>query len=110
MRQETSDRRVERRALTAAIIDITDQKTEIALRAVLEDLSPSGACVYIERKLEIGSQVSLSVGDITRTATITHRERCDGGFRLGVQFKDGKWPEPIGIPMHWIEPSADARS
>lgn len=73
------------------------------MTGVLEDLSPSGASVYVERDLPIGSQVSLTVGDITCAGSIRHREACDDSFYIGIQFQDGKWPKPVGRVIHSID-------
>ena len=70
--------------------------------AVLEDLSRSGACLYVDRKLDIGASVSLTVGDISCVASVKHVAAHDGIYYIGVQFQNGKWPEPIGVPIHWI--------
>jgi hypothetical protein len=109
MRQVTTDRRVEPRALTAALIDITDRHAPTPIRAVLEDLSPSGACVYVDRRFDVGAEVSLTVGDVTCTGSIAHRETCGEGFRIGVRFDD-RWPETINRPIHWISPSRENHS
>jgi hypothetical protein len=104
MTQGTQNRRAEPRALTAALIHLADQHA--GMPAVLEDLSPSGASLYVDRKLVIGSEVTLIVGDISVTGTVKHREACDESFLIGIHFENGTWPEPITLPVHWI-PASD---
>jgi hypothetical protein len=100
MTHATSNRRSETRSLTSALIALTDRGVEMP--AVLEDLSPSGACLYVDRKLDIGSRVSLTVGEISCVATVKHIEAHEDIYYIGVQFQNGKWPEPIGVPIHWV--------
>ena len=103
MAQTMNNRRVEPRALTAALIKIKGRRSEMA--AVLEDLSSSGASLYVERKVRIGDEVSLTVGNFACAATVKHAESCNECFRIGIQFLIGKWPGPISLPVHWIRPS-----
>ena len=100
MLQDEKNRRVEPRALTAALIEVTDERYN--MQAVLEDLSPSGACLFVDRKLAVDAKVSLTVGDITRKAAVKYRDAFENGFRVGIQFENEKWPEPIRLPVHWI--------
>jgi hypothetical protein len=103
MTHTTQSRRIEPRSLTAALIHLADRHA--GMPAVLEDLSPSGASIYVDRKLVVGAEVTLIVGDITCTGTVKHLEACDESFLVGLQFQKGKWPEPISYPIHFIKPS-----
>ena len=98
MLQDDKNRRVEPRALTAALIEVTDERYH--MQAVLEDLSPSGACLFVDRKLAVGAKVSLSVGEISREATVKYHDAFENGFRVGIRFDNEKWPEPIRLPIH----------
>jgi len=100
MPQDEKNRRAEPRALTAALIELTDKRYD--MQGVLEDLSPSGACLFVDQKLAVGTKVSLTVGEISRNATVKYRDAFENGFRVGIQFENEKWPEPIRLPVHWI--------
>lgn len=105
MLQDEKNRRVEPRALTAALIEVTDQRYD--MQAVLEDLSPSGACLFVDRKLAVDAKVSLTVGDVKREATVKYNDPFENGYRVGIQFENKKWPEPIRLPIHWIPKKSD---
>jgi hypothetical protein len=47
------------------------------------------------------------VGEISRDAIVKYREAFENGFRIGIQFENEKWPEPIRLPVHWIPKKSD---
>ena len=99
-----NDRRIEARSLTAALVQIRDQY-EDASTCVLEDLSPSGALVHTDLPFDVGANVILAVGPVAQRSVVRHCKKSPGGgFAVGIQFEDQRWPAPIHFPVHWITP------
>lgn len=73
------------------------------MTGVLEDVSPSGASVYVERIIPVGADVTLRVGNVTSAGAVKRCEPEDDGFRIGIEFHNGKWPQQIGSLIHWID-------
>ena len=100
MSNQCVEKRSEIRALTGAGSSLVlgiDSYT-----CLLENLSPSGACVYIRFPLNHGVEVSLEVAGTIRAAVVIHCGTCDEGFLIGMQFVGEKWPELINLPVHRI--------
>lgn len=95
------ERRREARALTAALIQVTDEFEDLST-CVLEDLSPSGARVYADIALQEGMKVTLKVESVTHSGLVRHCERQGDGYSVGICFHQGEWPAPIQFPVHWI--------
>ena len=47
-------------------------------------------------------QVTLKVNAISRTAVVKYCKPAVGGFQIGIEFLGEPWPDPIGLPIHWI--------
>jgi hypothetical protein len=101
MAQTEHDRRRESRALTAALIQITDEHEDIST-CVLEDLSSSGACIHSDIALQVGKQVEIKAASVVHAGVVKYCKPDNEGFTIGIQFVGGKWPSPIGFPIHWI--------
>lgn len=102
MAKVQQDRRRESRALTAALVELTDEY-EDKTTCVLEDLSPYGASVHSDIAFTMGSTLKLRVGRLVHNGSVRHCKPVDGGFSVGIQFQ-GEWPGSIGFPVHWIRP------
>jgi hypothetical protein len=100
-RNANRDRRREPRARTAAIARLTQQDRG-EVECVLENLSVSGACVYLNTELEPGTLGSLYVSNIVRDVIVEYCNPCERGFKIGLQFTRGRWPEQVIGPFHWI--------
>jgi hypothetical protein len=101
MEHQEQNRRREARALTAALIEITDEYNDTSA-CVLEDLSPSGARVHSDIALRIGAELTLRVGSVTHAGIVRHCKPVMDAFDIGIEFVGGRWPAPIELPIHWI--------
>ena len=95
------DRRSEARALTAALIEVVDEYND-ASTCVLEDLSPSGACIHSDLAIRVGVPVTMKAGSVVHAGVIKHCKPTEGGFHVGIEFEGGAWPDEIQFPIHWI--------
>lgn len=101
---DDQDRRKELRALTAALVEVTDQHEDIST-CVLEDLSLHGACVHSDIPFEAGEEIMLRVEDVSHSGRVKYSTATGNGYSIGIEFQNGEWPAPIHFPVHWIRPS-----
>src|SRR3954451_14230859 len=96
------DRRRESRAITAALIQITDEHEEEST-CVLEDISYSGACIHSDIALRAGVKVTVKAASVVYAGIVKHcKPIYNDGFSIGIEFIDTQWPTPIEFPIHWI--------
>jgi hypothetical protein len=74
------------------------------VEALLEDISPLGACVQVEERIPLGAKVSISVVP-EETARLSGRvSYCvyrDYGYFVGLQFSnETRWSSGIFEPRH----------
>jgi hypothetical protein len=101
MASAINERRRESRALTAALIEITDEHDDIST-CVLEDISSSGVCIHSDIALAVNMQVKVNAASTVHDGVVRHCKPCGDGFTIGIEFLDGRWPTPIEFPIHWI--------
>ena len=99
------DRRREPRALTAAIAQLVQDDLR-EWECVVENLSLTGACVYLKVRLDTDIRATLIVANIQREVIVKYSNPCANGFKVGLEFADERWPERVTGPVHWIR---DAR-
>jgi hypothetical protein len=104
------ERRAEPRLLCSDLIPVRIDVPGAApadLRANLEDISPSGACLQFERSVPAGARLCLSLGRYKfhgRVMHCTHNEKI--GYFVGVRFDAGKvWSRKIYEPRHLLDPA-----
>jgi PilZ domain len=109
------ERRFESRFLCADLVKVdwlAGDGSSVSLRtveAVLEDISPLGACVQLEESIPSGAAISISALagplDSNHTATFTgHVSYCvyrDYGYFVGIQFSnETRWSSGVFEPLH----------
>jgi hypothetical protein len=100
----STDRRREPRALTAAIAQLV-QADLCEIECVLENLSLTGACVYVQTRLTAGAHAWLIVSTVERNVIVKHCSPHGRGFKVGLEFVNEHWPERVVGPFHWIRPA-----
>jgi hypothetical protein len=84
------------------------------LDAVLEDISPLGACVQVEERIPLGTAVSITTGyadvdsarrtaeDATRfSGYVSYCEYRDFGYFVGIRLSDDtRWSTGLFEPRH----------
>jgi hypothetical protein len=98
-----TERRFEGRYLCADVVHVSriigDRIRTI--EAVLEDISPLGACVQVEEDIPLGSEVVLMAGDKGLGGVISYSVYRDYGFFAGIHFQDeAHWSSGIFVPDH----------
>ena len=101
-----SERRIHSRFLCAELVRVVwedpagDSPVQL-LDAVLEDISAPGACVQLEEPLEVGSTVTLMIGDAAFGGHVAYSVFRDYGYFVGIRFSDETlWSSDTVIPEH----------
>ncbi len=86
-----SDRRYERRLPKSEFVDLHWKDAagaEVRIRALLFDVSFSGAGLLVEHPVRVASLVQFLCNGRERTASVRHCKRASEGFKIGVEFED----------------------
>jgi hypothetical protein len=101
------DRRVEPRMLCADVVEVrwkTNGRNHHCT-AGLEDISPSGACLQLERPVPLLSTVHIHHAEGELTGTVKYCTLRETGYFLGVEFEPGcRWSSGILRPRHLLNP------
>jgi hypothetical protein len=70
-------------------------------RAVLEDISPTGACVQVETIIPVNEELALRLGELGLPAIVRYCTLIDGSYFVGVEFSSEKgWSPEEYNPKH----------
>jgi hypothetical protein len=102
-----TERRYEGRFLCADLVRVDWQGTAGPFRtmeAVLEDISPMGACVQVEERIPLGTALTISVtsGEHSQfTGEVSYCVYRDYGYFVGVRFaSEHRWSSGVFEPQH----------
>ncbi len=71
----------------------------------LEDISLSGACIQLEKRIADGTPVTINYGGGTLVGKVRYCGFRDTSYFLGIQFEDGcEWSESSYRPEHLLNP------
>ena len=101
------DRRAESRLLCADMVEVhwtpPSGKSKQAI-ALLEDISPSGACLQLEIELPVGTEVSWNSSRSEFRGFVRYCEFREIGYFVGVQFAAGSsWSRSSYEPQHLLD-------
>jgi hypothetical protein len=101
------DRRVEPRLLCAELMDVEwkDQNGGIQRGVVhLEDISYSGACLQVERRVPLGTALHIAYPSGALTGVVRYCEFNQIGYFLGIEFAPGqRWSQQQFHPQHLLD-------
>lgn len=104
-----NERRFDSRFLCADLVKVDwqagyglDGREEFrTVEAVLEDISPLGACVQVEEAIPTGSPVTISAEGKRFFGEVSYCVYRDYGFFAGIRFSDeNRWSSGIFEPQH----------
>ena len=105
-----NERRHESRFLCADLVKVEwfsedgDNKTLRAVEAVLEDISPLGACVQVDEPVPVGATILISAGEEEVARLCGQVSYCvfrDYGYFVGIRFSnDSRWSSGVFEPQH----------
>ncbi len=95
----SSERRFEKRFICADLVRV--EWDGFAVDAVLEDISPMGACVQVEESIRLGMPIELTIGENRFSGVVSYSVYRDYGYFVGVRFADDtEWSVETVIPQH----------
>jgi hypothetical protein len=69
--------------------------------AVLEDISPTGACVQVESVVPVNAELALRLGQLGLPAIVRYCTLVDGSYFVGIEFSPEKgWSPEEYDPKH----------
>lgn len=75
-----------------------------AATALLEDISPSGACLQLDVAVPLGATVSWNSADHAFTGKARYCVYREIGYFVGVEFEPGsKWSQQTFEPQHLLD-------
>jgi hypothetical protein len=101
------DRRSEPRMLCADMIEVQWKAPRGPRRlatALLEDISPSGACLQLEFDIPVGSEIRWKFLDREFGGRVCYCAYREIGYFVGVEFTPGrKWSPSAYAPQHLLD-------
>jgi hypothetical protein len=74
------------------------------MTAILEDISPGGACIQLEQPIALDTAISILYPHGRYYGTVRHCESGQTGYFAGVQFSPGyRWSRQRFTPEHLLE-------
>ena len=102
------DRRSETRLLCADMVDVQweeDSGENRTCTGLLEDISPSGACLQLDRPLALDKNLVIEYREGRLEGSVCYCFFRDIGYWVGVQFTSrNKWSEEDFRPEHLLDP------
>lgn len=102
------ERRIDARLLCAELVQVCYRDPAGHPRRIvanLEDISLSGTCLQVERRVPDGSAVTIRYGDGELVGTVKHCSFRDTSYFLGIEFREGcRWSTKHFRPQHLVDP------
>ncbi|MBI3207947.1 MAG: PilZ domain-containing protein [Candidatus Solibacter usitatus] len=102
------ERRTENRLWCSELVQVWCKEEDAWIRkgiAVLEDISPSGACIQIEAALPLDAAVRIRHADWKVEGVVRYCVHKEEGFFIGLRLDEGcKWNEQTFRPKHLLNP------
>jgi hypothetical protein len=102
---KNSERRLEGRFLCAEVVHVCWPASAgiRSLEAVLEDISPLGACVQVDEKIPSGVEITLKADHTSLSGLVSYCVYRDYGYFVGVRFLLTHWSASVFLPQHLID-------
>jgi hypothetical protein len=101
------ERRSENRMMCADMVDVCWREPTGKSRrmtALLEDISPSGACLQLDIPVPIGARFRWSTADRQFTGRVQYCVYREIGYYVGVEFDAGtRWSKQDYRPRHLLD-------
>lgn len=109
-----AERRFENRALCADLVQVEWKDKSGWMRtstALLEDISPSGACLQMDVQIAPRTAVRLTFGDKWLESRVKYCAFREIGYFIGLEFpKTSPWSRRLFRPKHMLDLSSLVRN
>jgi hypothetical protein len=106
MKREMPERRAETRMLCADVVDVCwkdPSGRRRKTRALLEDISPSGACLQFESAIPLGTDLEIHHAKADFAGRVQYCAYRDIGYYVGVLFAGSRWSRAEFEPDHLLD-------
>ena len=101
------ERRTEPRMLCADMVEVqwrAGPGSAHAVTALLEDISPSGACLQLEAAVPLGASITWTSAGHEFSGKVRYCVYREIGYFVGVEFAAGlKWSKNAFEPQHLLD-------
>lgn len=101
------ERRTEVRMLCADMVEVNWEERSGAgcsATGLLEDISPSGACLQLERAVPVGAALRWKAAGHEFSGKVRYCVYREIGYFVGVEFESGsKWSQGTFEPQHLLD-------
>jgi hypothetical protein len=101
------DRRTEVRMLCADMVEVSwmdGAGRDNTVTGLLEDISPSGACLQLETPLALGAPIRWHSSGHKFTGSVRYCVYREIGYFVGVEFvPESKWSKSTYKPQHLLD-------
>lgn len=101
-----TERRFETRMMCAGLIQVAlrNGKGERRASALLEDISPSGACIQLDFAVPVGSSVAILHAKGELRGEVRYCRYLEIGYYAGLQFEAGRgWRREEFLPESGLD-------
>jgi hypothetical protein len=101
------DRRSEARLMCADMVKVQwkEDSGEVTCTGLLEDISPSGACLQLDSPLALDKKLVIEYRKVRLEGSVCYCFFRDIGYWVGVQFTArNKWSRKDFRPRHLFDP------
>ena len=100
---QVAERRLDSRFLCADLVRVAVNAS--VYEAILEDISPIGACIQLEHEIPVASEIVLWSGPAKLKGTVTYCTWRDYGYFAGIRLsEDTHWSTGVFMPQHLTNP------
>ncbi len=104
------EKRRDNRLLCAGLIELRWTGTDgVSLAAIanLDDVSPGGVSLLLDRRLPSGTLVEFTYNGQKVSGAVRYCNPAEHGWIAGVQFgPDSKWDPAVSPPEHLLDPKS----
>ncbi len=105
--RDMQERRSEIRMLCADMVEVS-WKDQVGRRrkavGLLEDISPSGACLQLESAVPLGAEILLTCPKQEFTGNVQYCVYREIGYFVGLEFNaSSKWSKKAYRPQHLLD-------
>jgi hypothetical protein len=101
------DQRREARMMCADMVElrwVDQQNRPQQVVALLEDISPSGACVQLDGAIPVGTEVRWDCPKQSFSGVVRYCEYREIGFFVGIEFAAScHWSQKAFKPLHLLD-------
>jgi hypothetical protein len=107
---QSMERRCEPRLLCSELVEVHLHDRGRWRRigtAILEDISPSGACLQLESKVPVGAHLRVRADRCELRGEVRWCQYREFGYFAGLRLEEGaRWSRAAFEPEHLLDPSA----